>query len=139
VVATNKEKERDAMEKNLDHKHKDTADTHRSKPAASMGDPQRFGRNDEGNDVGHRMYDTAKSAVSGAYQKTSQAVGAGYQRTVDYGREHPERFGLFTFLAGIGVGMIVCSMFPRRTRTERLASPIIDAAADMARRYARRY
>jgi hypothetical protein len=66
-------------------------------------------------------------------------VQSGYNRTLEYGREHPERLGVMTFAAGIGVGMLIAAaVFPRRTRTERVAGPLIDAAADLARTFARR-
>jgi hypothetical protein len=92
-----------------------------------------------GNDHGYGTFEHVRPAISDAYRRTSQAVGTGYNRTIEYGRRHPERLGLMTFAAGMGIGMLLVSMFPRRTRTERLTSPLIGAAADMARAFARRH
>jgi hypothetical protein len=88
---------------------------------------------------GTGTYEDTKAAIRSAVDKTSSAVQSGYNKAVEYGTEHPQRFSLLTFAAGVGVGMIFAnSLFARQTRTERLASPLIDVASDLARGYLRR-
>lgn len=84
--------------------------------------------------------DETASAVRDAYEKTSKAVQAGYQRTIEYGNDHPQRFGLLTFAAGFAAGSLVVAMglLSRHTRTERIASPLIDGIAEVARALIRR-
>jgi hypothetical protein len=105
----------------------------------TMGESRYGDRPEDMRDRPTRSYEGGSSVFGGAYSRTSQAVQSGYNRTLEYGREHPERLGVMTFAAGIGVGMLIAAaVFPRRTRTERVAGPLIDAAADLARTFARR-
>lgn len=85
-------------------------------------------------------HDETPSTVRDAYEKTSKAVQAGYNRTIEYGNEHPQRFGLLTFAAGVGAGVMIATMglVSRHTRTERIASPLIDGIAEVARALIRR-
>ena len=78
--------------------------------------------------------DTTKTAIRDACKRTSAAVQSGYKRTVDYGTAHPERFGLATFAIGIGAGtLLAATALARQSKTERLAAPVIDAVAQVAR------
>jgi hypothetical protein len=85
-------------------------------------------------------YDGTKAAIRKACQRTSKAVQSGYKRTVDYGTQHPERFGLAAFAAGIGAGTLFAAtaLASRSSKTEKLATPLINAAADVARAMLRR-
>jgi len=85
-------------------------------------------------------YDGSKAAIRKAYKRTSKAVQSGYKRTVDYGAEHPERFGLAVFAAGIGAGTLLAAtaLASRSSKTEKLATPLINAAAEVARAVLRR-
>ncbi len=59
--------------------------------------------------------DSTKHAVEDAYRATADRVGAGYERTLDYGRDNPERFGLIAFAAGVGTGLLLAALLaPRR-------------------------
>jgi len=88
---------------------------------------------------GSEAYEETKSTVRNAYDKTSQAVQSGYNRTIEYSKEHPRRFSLLTFAAGIGAGTLIAARYASsHTRTERIASPLIDAVAEVARAVIRR-
>ena len=79
-------------------------------------------------------YEGAKTAVRTAYDKTADA----YQRTMRYGNKHPQQFSMFAFMAGVGAGALLAGRYTNHSRTERLASPLIDAFAEMARAFVRR-
>ena len=104
-----------------------------------MGNQERGGSHEARQHSGTGTYEDTKAAIRSAVDKTSSAVQTGYNKAVEYGSEHPQRFSLLTFAAGVGMGMIFAnSLFARQTRTERLASPLIDVASDLARGYLRR-
>jgi hypothetical protein len=86
-----------------------------------------------------RYADATKTAVRNAYDKTSSAVQSGYHRTVEYSNQHPQTFSLVTFAAGFGAGALLgaTALASRHTRTERMASPLIDAFAQIARTFVR--
>ena len=74
-----------------------------------------------------------------AYKKTSKAVQAGYNRTMAFGTEHPQQFSLLTFAVGLGAGTLLAARtLGARTNAERLASPLIDAVANVARAFVQR-
>lgn len=83
------------------------------------------------------IYEGTKVAVRDAYDTTSKAVQSGYKRTIAYGTEHPQRLGLWTFAAGLGAGTLLGAtrLASRHTRTERIASPLIDVVAEAARAF----
>lgn len=59
--------------------------------------------------------DSTKHAVTDAYRTTADRVGTGYEKTLDYGRDNPERFGLIAFAAGVGTGLLLAALLaPRR-------------------------
>ena len=104
-----------------------------------IGNQERGGSHEPRQHSGTGTYEDTKAAIRSAVDKTSSAVQTGYNKAVEYGSEHPQRFSLLTFAAGVGMGMIFAnSLFARQTRTERLASPLIDVASDLARGYLRR-
>jgi hypothetical protein len=104
-----------------------------------MGSQERGGSQESRQHSGTGTYEDTKTAIRSAVDKTSSAVQSGYNKAVEYGTEHPQGFSLLTFAAGIGVGMMFANtLLARQTRTERLASPLIDVAADIARGYLRR-
>jgi hypothetical protein len=80
------------------------------------------------------VFDNTKNAIRDACKRTSEAVQSGYKRTVEYGTEHPERFGLATFAVGACAGtLLAAAAMSRHTKTERIAAPMIDAVAQVAR------
>ena len=102
-----------------------------------MGHVGQEGRS--GQDKGQSGYEDTKSAIKSAVDKTQKTVQSGYNRAVEYGTEHPQQFSLLTFAAGFGIGALFANtIMYRQTRTERLASPLVDMAADIARGYLRR-
>ena len=80
------------------------------------------------------VLDSTKNAIRDACKRTSEAVQSGYKRTVDYGPAHPERLGLATFAVGACAGtLLAAAALARQTKTERIAAPVIDAVAQVAR------
>lgn len=80
-------------------------------------------------------YEGTRAAVRDAYERTTKAVQSGYKRTLDYGTEHPERLALATFAVGIAAGTLLAAaaFAARHSKTERIATPLINAAAEVAR------
>ena len=104
-----------------------------------MGNVGQEGRSGQESRQSGTSYEDTKSAIKSAVDKTQKAVQSGYNRTVEYGTEHPQQFSLLTFAAGFGMGVLFLNILGgRQTRTERLASPLVDVAADIARGYLRR-
>ena len=102
---------------------------------AYIGNVGQEGRSSQGQSA----YEETKSAIKSAVDKTQKTVQSGYNRAVEYGTKHPQQFSLLTFAAGVGLGALLANVLAyRTTRTERLAAPLIDVAADMARGYLRR-
>jgi len=76
-------------------------------------------------------YDKTSHAVSDAYDKTAHAVSETYENAKSYGSENPGKIMLIAL--GIGVGLwIIMGESSRRSRTGRLARPVVNAISDIA-------
>jgi hypothetical protein len=123
----------------MNHDYAETPDPDTESPtdlASSLN-----GGIDEISEKATNAYESTKTAVGDAYARTAGTLQSSYKRTLEYGAEHPERFGLATFAAGLGAGtLLVATAFAvgRRSRTERIAAPLIDVAAEVARAVLRR-
>ena len=82
-------------------------------------------------DRGTEVYVKAEQAVSDVYDKTAQAVSETYEQAKSYSSENP---GKTIFIAlGIGVGLgFLLGASSRRSRTGRLAQPVVNALSDIA-------
>jgi hypothetical protein len=80
------------------------------------------------------VLESTRTAIRDACKRTTEAVQSGYKRSVDYGTQHPERFGLATFAVGACAGtLLAAAALARQSKTERVAAPVIDAVAQVAR------
>jgi ElaB protein len=75
--------------------------------------------------------------VSEAYDRTTEVLSNTYDKTVSYGRENPGTMTLIAFGAGIGIGMVMAGAFSGRSRTSRIAEPLIGALSQVALEYLR--
>ena len=106
--------------------------TRRAKEGASE-----LGRTvDEASRRGAEMYDQTKQVVTDAYGKATEAVNETYDQALRYGREHPGQLTLVAFGAGIAVGILLASS-SRRSRTQRIAEPVVDAISRVALEFLR--
>jgi len=61
-----------------------------------------------------------------------------YDKTVTYGRENPGTMTLIAFGAGIGIGVLLASSLTGgRSRTNRIAEPIVNALSQVALEFLR--
>ncbi len=78
------------------------------------------------------VLDQTKKAVGDAYDKTAAAVGETYEQAVTYGRQNPGSLALIAFGTGIGLGVVLASSLRLRSKTNRIARPIVNAITEIA-------
>ena len=88
-------------------------------------------------DSAQTAYEQTKQVVSDAYGKTSEVLTNTYDQAMTYGRENPGKLTLIAFGAGIGVGVLLASGFGGRSRTSRIAEPIVGALSQVAMEFFR--
>ncbi|HEY7912021.1 MAG TPA: hypothetical protein VIG62_08935 [Blastocatellia bacterium] len=83
-------------------------------------------------------YGQAKHAVTNAYDRTSEVLTNTYDQAMTYGRENPGKLTLIAFGAGIGIGLLLASSVGGgRSRTNRIAEPVINALSQVATEFFR--
>ena len=70
--------------------------------------------------------------MTDAYGKTSEVLSNTYDQAMTYGRENPGKLTLIAFGAGIGIGILLASGMGGRSRTNRIAEPIVGALSQVA-------
>jgi len=88
-------------------------------------------------DTAQNAYEQTKQVVTDAYGKTTEVLGNTYDQAMTYGRENPGKLTLIAFGAGIGVGVLLASGFGGRSRTNRIAEPIVGALSQVAMEFFR--
>ena len=76
-------------------------------------------------------YAEVEQAAEEAYEKTSRKVSETYEKAKSYSYENP---GKTIFIAlGIGVGLgLLLGASTHRSRTSRIAEPVVNALSDVA-------
>ena len=92
---------------------------------------------DETSKAASHAYEQASQAASHAYEHASQAVGDTYQSAMRYSRNNPGTVILVAFGAGVGIGILLASGMPTRSRASRIAEPVIGAISQIARDFIR--
>jgi hypothetical protein len=82
-------------------------------------------------------YDRTSEVLGNAYDSTSKVLSNTYDKTMTYGRENPGTLTLIAFGAGIGIGLLLAGSFSGRSRTSRIAEPLIGALSQVALEYLR--
>jgi ElaB/YqjD/DUF883 family membrane-anchored ribosome-binding protein len=82
-------------------------------------------------------FEQTKQVVNDAYGKTSEVLSNTYEQAMTYGRENPGKLTLIAFGAGIGIGILLASGFGGRSRTNRIAEPIVGALSQVAMEFFR--
>ncbi|HST21098.1 MAG TPA: hypothetical protein VLR90_08275 [Blastocatellia bacterium] len=89
-------------------------------------------------DTAQTAYDQTKQVVNDAYSKTSEVLSTTYDQTMTYGRENPGKLTLIAFGAGIGIGLLLAgTLGGGRSRTNRIAEPIVGALSQVAMEFFR--
>ena len=83
-------------------------------------------------DTAQTAYEQTRQVMSDAYGKTSEALSNSYDQAMVYGRENPGKLTLIAFGAGIGIGLLLATGFGGRSRTSRIAEPIVGALSQVA-------
>jgi ElaB/YqjD/DUF883 family membrane-anchored ribosome-binding protein len=82
-------------------------------------------------DRGAEVYGQTEQAVSDVYDKTAQAVSETYEHAKSYSSENPGKTILIALGIGVGLGFLLGAS-SRRSRTGRLAQPVVNALSDIA-------
>lgn len=82
-------------------------------------------------DRGGEVYGKAEQAVSDVYDKTAEAASKTYEKTKRYCSENPGK----TILISLGVvgGLVYLAARSRPSRTDRIASSVVDALSAIGR------
>jgi hypothetical protein len=88
-------------------------------------------------DQAQNAYEQTKQVVGDAYGKTTEVLSNTYDQAMTYGRENPGKLTLIAFGAGIGIGVLLASGFGGRSRTNRIAEPIVGALSQVAMEFFR--
>jgi ElaB/YqjD/DUF883 family membrane-anchored ribosome-binding protein len=88
-------------------------------------------------DNAQNAYEQTKQVVGDAYGKTTEVLNNTYEQAMTYGRENPGKLTLIAFGAGIGIGVLLASGFGGRSRTSRIAEPIVGALSQVAMEFFR--
>jgi ElaB/YqjD/DUF883 family membrane-anchored ribosome-binding protein len=88
-------------------------------------------------DQGNEVYEKAEQAVGEAYDKTTQKVKETYGKAKSYSAENPDKTILIALGIGIGIGLLLSASSSHRSRTGRIAQPVVNALSDIAREFFR--
>jgi ElaB/YqjD/DUF883 family membrane-anchored ribosome-binding protein len=80
---------------------------------------------------GAEAFGQAEQAVSDAYDKTSEKVVETYDKAKNYSHDNPGKTILIALGIGVGIGLLLGGS-THRTRTGRLAQPVVHALSDIA-------
>jgi ElaB/YqjD/DUF883 family membrane-anchored ribosome-binding protein len=78
----------------------------------------------------------SEKAASDAYDKTARAVSETYEQAKNYTKNNPDKVILVSLGVGIGLGFLLGSR-SRRSRTGRIARPMINALSEIALEFLR--
>lgn len=84
---------------------------------------------------GTEAYAKAEQAVGEAYEKSSQKVKETYDKAKTYSTEHPGTTILVALGIGVGIGLLLGAGSSHRSRTGRIARPVINAISEIANEY----
>lgn len=80
---------------------------------------------------GAEVYGQAKQAVSDVYDKTTKAVCKTCEQAKSYTSKNPGKTILIALGVGLGVGILLGAR-THRSRTGRIAQPVVNALSDIA-------
>lgn len=88
-------------------------------------------------DKGAEAYGKAEQAAGEAYDKTTQKVKETYDKAKSYTDENPGKTVLIALGIGLGIGLLLGANSTHRSRTGRIAQPVINAISDVAHEFFR--
>jgi ElaB/YqjD/DUF883 family membrane-anchored ribosome-binding protein len=81
-------------------------------------------------------YERAEQAVNETVDTTTQKVGETYEKAKNFSNENPGKTIFIALGIGIGLGLLL-SNGSGRSRTSRIAEPVVNALSDIAREFIR--
>jgi ElaB/YqjD/DUF883 family membrane-anchored ribosome-binding protein len=81
---------------------------------------------------GTDAYDKAEQMVGDAYDKTTQKVSETYENAKIYSDENPGKTIFIALGIGVGLGLLLGAGSHHRSRTSRIAKPVVNALSDVA-------
>jgi ElaB/YqjD/DUF883 family membrane-anchored ribosome-binding protein len=88
-------------------------------------------------DKGTEAYGKAEQVVSEAYDKTTQKVKETFEKAKSYSDENQGKTILVALGIGVGIGLLLSASSSHRSRTGRIAQPVINALSDIAHEFYR--
>lgn len=83
-------------------------------------------------DKGTEVYGKAEQAVGEAYDKTTQKVKETYEKAKSYTDENPSKTIFIALGIGVGIGLLLSASSSHRSRSSRIAQPVINALSEIA-------
>lgn len=83
-------------------------------------------------DKGNGAYEKAEQAVGKAYDISAQKVKETYEKGKSYSNENPGKTILIALGLGVGIGLLLSASSSHRSRTGRIAQPVINALSEIA-------
>lgn len=83
-------------------------------------------------DKGTDAYEKAEHAVGEAYDKTTQKVKQTYEKAKSYTDENPSKTIFIALGIGVGIGLLLSASSSHRSRSGRIAQPVINALSEIA-------
>jgi ElaB/YqjD/DUF883 family membrane-anchored ribosome-binding protein len=81
---------------------------------------------------GAEAYEQVEQAVGDAYDKTTRKVSETYDKAKSYSYENPGKTIFIALGIGVGVGLLLGASSHHRSRTSRIAEPVVNALSDVA-------
>lgn len=83
-------------------------------------------------DKGTEVFGKAEQAAGEAYDKTAKKVKETYEKAKSYSDENQGKTILIALGIGVGIGLLLGASSSHRSRTGRIAQPVINALSDIA-------
>lgn len=77
-------------------------------------------------------YEKVEQAAEEAYDKTSRKVNETYEKAKSYSHENPGKTIFIALGIGVGLGLVLGASSHHRSRTNRIAEPVVNALSDVA-------
>lgn len=86
---------------------------------------------------GADAYGQAEQVVGDTYDKTTEKVSETYEKARTYSDDNPGKSLLIALGIGVGLGLLLGTGSHHRSRTNRIAEPVVNALSDVALAYFR--
>ncbi len=88
-------------------------------------------------DKGTEAYEKVEHAAGEAYDKTAKKVKETYEKAKHYSEDNPSKTIFIALGIGVGIGLLLGASSSHRSRTSRIAQPVINGLAEIAQGFFR--